>query len=952
MKNGSFDLAFRTMTIGLLMFLVLSIVSVGIHNLRPGSAPQTGPVAGTVAPPPVSGDSARTDEMRREFASSLARVSDRLAGIEQRFSTLSAPIASGVPTAEEARLQSAIESTQRRLEHLGDRLTDRIQTVRIGSEVELRDLNRQLSQMLDEQQQIQDQMVSVRVAAEHRLRPTRFSRSQNQPVSEQPVDRTARKRQDRLTENLEAMVSELASLREQLQSVRVAAANIDPENERVAISRKIPRDESSARRDREPETPVDRKVPDPADLQVSPKPAALEARVVEPPAVELPVEKSAPAESPVVNSPALEAPVTESPVAVESPALTDPPVGNFSPVEAGPTEAAAEPALPFESRPAAPLEPVETLEETIDLPATETIELPTATLPETSALPPERNAPVAQTNADAARTNAATTDAAAAEANDWEVPIAARPVSTIFPVDRRPGSSTQTPRGKSLSGGEQPATTDSKAPASSDGHSAIKLPLPAPTPVVSTDDKPSLPTPFPFPSAVAEITEPVKSKPAVKVAQQAPTAVTNILTPQEPRRLGGEIPRTAQRAPLRLADAPVVRPFEVPTDKPEPVVKNEPANSDDEGTSRPASVLSRFALTSSKSDDKTEKPSRGVTNAKWRAARGDSESDSPRPALRDSRSLFPIFRGKSSNSGAASTSEQSNAADSRIPEPLPLPRNLMESSANDRVSAPPLIEQASAELTGPARQFTVEASVLHITADDLTTVGRAGLKTLAVMGGHDFRVNQIRHAVRKSEAATDIYSGTVTVTGGVPTRIPIGWLCPHCNEESGVQNGDQLVITLPHNPGDNSATFVVEQADGTGRAESFRNSETTLIPGASVQITEAAQDGTVETRESESTPVLSRLPVIGEKFEKKSTQRQIMQRIIVLTVRELRDSSPQTIQQLSGQRSTTGPKVIHADMTAPATRADRRNSTVADSSGATAVNTGVANRRPAPPVED
>ena len=879
MKNGSFDLAFRTMTIGLLMFLVLSIVSVGIHNLRPGSGAPVGPIAGNAAASVAATDSARSDELRREFASSLALVSDRLSGIEQRFSTLTPPAVSGVPTAEDARLQSAIESTQRRLEHLGDRLTDRIQSVSVGSEVELRDLNRQLSQMLDEQQQIQEQMVSVRVAAENRLRPTRLTRTRDDQNATPEKNRTAQNRQDRLTENLEAMVSELASLREQLQSVRVAAANIEPADERVAISRKIPQNASSAGSDREPETPLDRKVPEPSDLDVTPK----------------------------------------APASTKTPT-----VGTSNDNSAS---RAAELPAPTESPSALPVAPTETLNETIELPA---IGGPQSSTIQT---PPET-----------------TTVTKAASDNDWEVPIAARPVSTIFPVDKRPSISSQTPRGKSLSSGDLPAESESSAVGNAGDRSGLRISLPAPTPLASNSVEPSLPAPLPFPAAVAEIAEPA-AKSAARRSVPEVAADSPQLTPQEPRRLGREIPSGAQRAPLRLADAPVVRPFEVPTRKSEAA---QPSLADPQGNEAKSSdsPFSRFALTSSSSPTKPSNSSRGIKNAKWRAARDNEDENGPQPALRDSRSLFPIFRGNSSGSNASPAFDESGAADSQIPQPISLPRNLIESSANDRVSAPPLIEQASAELSGPERRFIVQASVLHITANDLTTVDRAGVKTLAVMGGHDFRVNQIRHAVRESESADEIYSGTVTITGGVPTRIPIGWLCPHCNEENGVTSGDQLVVTLPHGRGNSSASFYVEQADGTGRSESFRDATATLIPGASVQITEAAQDGTVETGESNSTPVLSRLPVIGEKFEKKETERQIMQRVIVLTIREIRDANPQSIQQLSGQSTATGSKVVHADMTAPAARTSRQTVVAADSSGATAANAGLANRRPAPPVED
>lgn len=901
MKNGSFDLAFRTMTIGLLMFLVLSIVSVGIHNIRPNSGSQFGPMAGNgnpAAQSPRVDDSARaTDDIRREFASSLARVSDRLAGIEQRFTTLT-PSLADVPTADEARLQSAIDTTHRRLELLGDRLTDRIQSVSVASEVELRDLNRQLTHLLDEQQQIQEQMVSVRVASENRLRPTRLAQVRPEENSgHQNSGRQAearQTRQNRLTQNLEAMVTELASLREQLQAVRTAAADIAPDNarssdERLAVSLKVPQDSSPATEQRDQEDTVDRPVPEPTDLDVMPK--------SEPPATK---------------------PATK------------------------PDDGAASVSAPASLLPEPPAKAKETIEDSI--------ELPQADLP---ALPGPTASPAESSGAAAASFGPATAapqiasrkiDSAATDNSNWQVPIAARPVSTIFPTDQRPGKSTQTPRGQTLPTAHQPATkaaAPSATRSSADGDSAIRisLPAPAPAPLEPQSAEPTIPTPGPFPAIVAEIVEPADPAPQPVIAEPAP------LTPQEPRRIGRDIPANAQRAPLRLADAPVVRPFEVPTreSKTVPVA----AASD---SAKSESPFSRFALTSSDSSDEPKRQTRGVTNAKWRAARDQSGSDA-RPALRNSRSLFPIFNGKSGNNAASPAAAESNAADSQIPQPLPLPQNLIESSAATRVSAPALIDQVGAELAGPQRTFSVQTSVLHITADDLTTVDRAGVKTLAVMGGHDFRVNQIRHAVRASDSADEIYSGLVTVTGGIPTRIPIGWLCSHCNEESGVTNGDQLVVTLPHHAGDNSAAFYVEQADGTGRSESFRDTKSLLIPGASVQITEAAQDGTVETDDATRTPVLSRLPVIGGKFDKKSTQRRIMQRIIVLTIREVRASNPQPIQQLSGERPATGSKVVHAGLTAPATTTTRRQTRVHDSSGATTTNAGLRNRQPAPPVE-
>lgn len=764
--------------------------------------------------------------------------------------------------------------------------------------------------------------MSVRVAAENRLRPARMTRTRDELNSDVPKSRTAENRQDRLTQNLEAMVGELASLREQLQSVRIAAANIEPRDERVAISRKIPQDVATSGVSPEAEAPLDRTVPDPPDLDLLLDPSAVDSTAV---------------------------PSTQKENSSES-------VGRPS-----------TPAVPAIDQPQAPATGTDLLEDSI--------ELPSAGLPQTSAVPvqplpvqplPVQSPPVQSLPPDVVASQSLPSQATPAQParvavagdepdNAWEVPIAARPISTIFPADQRSGVSPQSPRETSFPNGQRSSKAATVPLDEVEDQSVIRLPLPTPAPVASDSSKPALPAPLPFPAAVAEIAEPAVPVPAATAVSSLLSSVSEtptpaVSTPQEPRRLSREIPTSAQRAPLRLADAPVVRPFEVPTRKAE---SSSPAADSDAGEPKKSEPsLGRFALTSSNSPDKPPVSNRGVTNAKWRAARDDAESDSSRPALRDSRSLFPIFRGSSSSDDGSPTVEDSSASDGQIPQPVQLPRNLIESSSADRVGAPPLITQASAELPDSRRRFAVQASVLHITADDLTTVDRAGVRSLAVMGGHDFRVNQIRHAVRESEAAIEIYSGTVAVDGGVPTRIPIGWLCPHCNDESGVANGDQLVVTLPHLAGNHMAAFYVEQADGTGRSESFRDATAVLIPGASVQITEAAQDGTVETGEADSTPVLSRLPVIGGKFDRKSKERQIMQRIIVLTIREISDTVEQPIQQLSGRQPASGPKVIHADMTAPVSSTGRRNATVPDSSGASTANVGVSNRRPAPPVED
>ncbi|MHC4874877.1 MAG: hypothetical protein ACYTGL_00175 [Planctomycetota bacterium] len=957
MKNGSFDLAFRTMTIGLLMFLVLSIVSVGIHSLQPGAARSSsqqlassgGQVIGVpVAQPLRVDDSARiTDEMRREFASSLGRVSDRLTGIEQRFATLT-PGSSDVPTAQDAQLRASIETTQRRLEHLGDRLTDRIQSIHVASEVELRDLNRQLAHLVDEQQQIQEEVVNVRVAAERGLRPAKLAQVRSDRAVSQNSDPSLSTRQARLSKNLEAMVTELATLREQLQAVQLAAAKLEPsapgsEDQRVAISLKVPQPGSKTSLPEGSEPAVDKPVPEPNDLDArSESPSSIDAE----PSVE-PIDQPA---SPATLDGTISLPESSLPEPPSTDTLPEP-VDEPS-IDSGP-EAVVVPELreddqsltTFTDSPAAAAieGPLPLPSVSIDLPdplaadpESLAVGLPAADLPVTEPLVSGTDA-VAQPDVDVA--------APMLSDDEWNTPIAARPVSTIFPADsrrqpeRKPAENNpaQQPTNSLIDklSGDQSSTATS-AP--------VRVALPAPAPVDSLASEPQLSEPAPFPAIVAEIVEP--TAPETQPVAEPPAVGLNA---REPQRISRQLPEDARRAPLSLADGPVIRPFELPTREPKRTTARKVAEAPE--SAERMTLRERFSLLTSKGRP-SKNSSRGVTNAKWRAARRGDNSDS-RPSLQDSRSLFPDVPASAIDTAASSIRKATNVDDHGIPLPQPVPQNEIRRTSIESDEAP-VIDPVSAEIAGPQRRFTVRATVLHISADDLTSLNRAGTKLLAVMGGHDYRVSQIRHAVRASDFVEEIYTGQIEATGGIPSRLPIGWLCPHCNDESGVENGDHLVVTLPHSTGDSQAKFYVEQADGTGRSESFGDTASTLIPGASIQITEAAQDGTVETVDARKSNVLTRLPVIGNRFEKTTKTRQIMQRVIVLTIREQPAEPAQPIRQLSGQKPAGGSQVVHAAVTAPAgsAAASRRPRFVHDSSGATVENAGLITRVPAPAVED
>ncbi len=939
MKNGSFDLAFRTMTIGLLMFLVLSIVSVGIHSLQPGAgnAPsqQLASGSGPIAQPLRVDDSARiTDEIRREFTSSLGRVSDRLTGIEQRFATLTSG-GSDVPTAQDAQLRASIETTQRRLEQLGDRLTDRIQNIHVASEVELRDLNRQLTQLVNEQQQIQEEVVNVRVAAERGLRPAKLAQLRSEPTVSQNSDSQRSTRQARLSKNLEAMVAELATLREQLQAVQLAAAKLEPnadngEDQRVAISLKPPLSGSDASSPDGSEPAVDKPVPEPNDLAAQPE--SLSSSIIN----ESPAEPVGQPTEPATLDGTISLPESSLPESPSAGALPEPVDEPSVDTDA---EAALVPELRGDGQPLSTFAEPSMGDDLVSLPEV-SVALPDPLVADPESLTVDLSAAESiVSDADSATQPDVGVAAPALSNDEWSAPIAARPVSTIFPSDSR-----SQPAGKPTDAKpNQPLTDESPNDQSSSATvSPVRIALPAPVPADFPVPESQPSEPAPFPAVVAEIVDPIA--PETNPVTELPAVA---LTAQEPRRISRQIPVDAQRAPLSLADEPVVRPFEVPSREP----KQKAARGVAEGPepSERVTLRERFSLLTSKGKP-SKNSSRGVTNAKWRTARNGNTS---RPALRDSRSLFPDAPAPSIDTAASSIRKEADADDRGIPAPLPVPQDEIRRTSNSSNDGS-VIDPVSAEITGPRRRFTVRASVLHISADDLTSLNRAGTKLLAVMGGHDYRVSQIRHAVRASDFVDEIYSGQIEATGGIPARLPIGWLCPHCNEESGVENGDHLVVTLPHAKGDSKAKFYVEQADGTGRAESFGDTASTLIPGASVQITEAAQDGTVETVDEEKSNVLTRLPVIGDRFEKTSKTRQIMQRVIVLTIREQPAKPVQPIMQLSGQKTASGSDVVHASLTAPAgsSAASRRRRTVRDSSGATAESAGPIIRVPAPAFED
>jgi len=245
------------------------------------------------------------------------------------------------------------------------------------------------------------------------------------------------------------------------------------------------------------------------------------------------------------------------------------------------------------------------------------------------------------------------------------------------------------------------------------------------------------------------------------------------------------------------------------------------------------------------------------------------------------------------------------ALSSTLPMPAELPRELIDpivstaSSRNARSAIPP---QAVASRERQTYQLT--ATVLHLVVTDQQNVQQIGIEPIRLYKsrapGHRSAAQQVAEQAAKLGRTTPVSEASVSLAEGQSARLKIGWLCLHCNDESGVAAGDTLRVTLVRT--ENGEPRLVVQALATETSEELSTLgtlEAVLGEGQSLLVTEAGTGGNVSLRKGSST--LARLPVIGRAFQKSKQIYQSAQRLIVLTATpdglENVEPEPTTVQQ-------------------------------------------------------
>jgi hypothetical protein len=112
--------------------------------------------------------------------------------------------------------------------------------------------------------------------------------------------------------------------------------------------------------------------------------------------------------------------------------------------------------------------------------------------------------------------------------------------------------------------------------------------------------------------------------------------------------------------------------------------------------------------------------------------------------------------------------------------------------------------------------------------------------------------------------------------------MKIGWLCQHCNDESGVAAGDTLRVTVSRSESGEPRLIVQGLVSASSdELSTLGTREAALVPGQSLLVIEAGTAGSVSFRDESSK--LARLPIIGRTFHKSKQVLQTAQRLIILT---------------------------------------------------------------------
>ena len=208
------------------------------------------------------------------------------------------------------------------------------------------------------------------------------------------------------------------------------------------------------------------------------------------------------------------------------------------------------------------------------------------------------------------------------------------------------------------------------------------------------------------------------------------------------------------------------------------------------------------------------------------------------------------------------------------------------------VAQPPDLEPTPTPLKRPARtrrqRYELFATVMHITLTNTQAVEPEGLFPIELhvsrRPGHASAVRQVLDQAGRIGRVTPVTEASVRLDEGQAARLKIGSQCLHCNTEYGVEAGDTLRVGVHQSPSGQPRLRVQGLAAGSSEPLGTLSSFESAVPESqSFLVSEEGTAGYVDVEEKSSK--LTKLPLIGHRFEKTNRVRQIAQRFIVLTLR-------------------------------------------------------------------
>lgn len=289
-------------------------------------------------------------------------------------------------------------------------------------------------------------------------------------------------------------------------------------------------------------------------------------------------------------------------------------------------------------------------------------------------------------------------------------------------------------------------------------------------------------------------------------------------------------------------------------------------------------------------------------------------------------------------------SENSRRARSGIIR-APLKSTLSPSTSTRRIRVPEIVELPSPDepvvkqiaATSWAtdgcttREYEVQATVIHIAASRPVDVEPAGVRMLnpelsTTVYGLPWSHTAVTHELlRKISLRTDASIAGRQKTRITPEgteRLSIGSSCPHCNEVHGFEAGDRLILSAGPACDEVQRFHVVSKVAGGGNElESMPQFDLTPMSNQTYVICEEAIEGTIEETVAADgeklVPIHGVLtPVSGPTATRVSTQ--LMQRVVVMTFRDVNASSTESIAATTSVRSSVNRILPPAPLVLPA----------------------------------